>query len=69
MSSVMRKFTDALLNILENGGDWDEYDVIKFEKDGKVTSVSSKANTAGRPENTNKTTTFSIITDGDGEGV
>ena len=33
MSSVMRKFTDALLNILENGGDWDEYDVVKVEKD------------------------------------
>jgi hypothetical protein len=69
MSTVMRKFTDALLNILENGGDdWDEYDIIVVEKDGKVTSVPSKANTAGRPENTNKTTTFSI-TVSQGEGV
>ena len=65
----MRKFTDALLNILESGGDWDEYDVVKVEKDGKVTSVSSKANVAGRPENTNKSTTFSLITDEAGEGA
>ena len=68
----MRKLTDALITIFEQGGDtvedWDDWEAVVVDKSGKVKPVKKKKMVQGRPDNLKIGSTFNVVTDEFGEG-